>query len=65
MKNVSDKVVEKLKTHFLYSVTFFENLAVYEITWKRFVDRGKSHKAIWRMRIACWIPRLQIHTQVV
>jgi len=23
MKNVSDKVVEKIKTHILYSVTFF------------------------------------------
>jgi len=35
MTVVSDKVVEKFKTHFLWSITFFfEILAVYEIVWK-------------------------------
>ena len=35
MRNVLDKVVEKIKTHVLYSLTFFsENRAVYEIMWK-------------------------------
>jgi len=39
MRNVSDKFVEKIKTHILCSVIFFfENLAVYEITWKSMVD---------------------------
>jgi hypothetical protein len=28
------KVVEKIKTHILCSVTFFENLAVYETMWQ-------------------------------
>ena len=36
------KVVEKIKTHILWSVTFFsENRAVYEIMWKNIVERGR------------------------
>jgi hypothetical protein len=31
MRNVSEKVVEKTKTHVLYSILFFLNRAVYEI----------------------------------
>ena len=31
------KVVEKIKTHVLCLISFFENLAVYEIIW------GKKH----------------------
>ena len=33
------------------------NRAVYEIMWKNTVERGRSQMAIWRMRIACWIPK--------
>ena len=35
MRNVSDKVVEKSKTHILCSTTFFfsENCAIYETMW--------------------------------
>ena len=52
------KVVQKIKTHILCSVTFFfENRAVYEIVWKNFVERGRPQMAIWRMRIACWVPK--------
>jgi len=29
------KVVEKIKTHILCSVFFFENRAVYEIMWEK------------------------------
>ena len=29
------KVVQKIKTHILCSVTFFENRAVHEIMWKK------------------------------
>ena len=25
--------------------------------WKTFVQRGRPHMTIWRMRIACWVPR--------
>jgi hypothetical protein len=34
MKNVSDKVLEKIKTPNLYSITFSENRAFYGIMWK-------------------------------
>ena len=50
------KVVEKIKTHILCSVTIFENLAVYEIIRKNTVEPGKPHMTIWRMRIIYWIP---------
>jgi hypothetical protein len=52
------KFVEKIKTHFLYSVTFFffENCFVYEIMWKNAVE-PEWQMTRWRMRIACWIPK--------
>ena len=50
------KVVEKIKTHFLCSVTLFsENRAVSEIMWKNVVQSDRPQMTIWRMRIACWI----------
>jgi hypothetical protein len=52
------RVVEKIKTHILCSVTFlffFENRAVYEKMWKNNVEPGRSQMTTWRMRIACWM----------
>jgi len=59
MRNFSEKVVEKIKTHILCSVTFFspKNRAVYEIMWKYFVEPGRSLMTIWLMRIAFSIPK--------
>ena len=58
MKNISDKFVEKIKTHFmLNNFFFFEKRAVYEIMWKNTVEFGRTHMTIWRNRIACWIPK--------
>jgi len=51
-----DKVVEKIK-HILYSILFSENRAVYEKMWQNEVERGWLQMTIWRMRIACWIPK--------
>ena len=54
------KVVEKIKTHILCSVTFiffFENRTVYEKMWKNIVKRGRPQMAICYVRIACWIPK--------
>jgi len=42
---------------------FFENRFVYEIRWKNIVEPGRPQKTIRRMRIACWIIRIQAHTQ--
>jgi hypothetical protein len=58
MKDVSDKVVEKVRTHILFSFFFFGNRAAYEIMWKNIVERGKPQKTVWRMRSACWITRV-------
>ena len=54
------KAVEKVKTNFMFNNFFpppFKNHVVYEITWKNIVERGRSQMKIWRMRIACWMPK--------
>jgi hypothetical protein len=44
MRNISDEIVEKIKTHILCSNSFFppENRAVYEIMWKKFRRVGQT-----------------------
>jgi len=51
------KFVEKIKTHILCSITFVENRAFYEITWKNILELDRPRMTIWLMRIACWIPK--------
>ena len=61
------KVVQKIKTHiFLFSNSFFpENRSVYEM-WKHTVQPDRPQIKIWRMRIACWIPKAtKTHSQHV
>jgi len=51
-------VTEKIKKHVLYSSAFSsENRAVCEIMWKNIVEGDRTQVTIWRMRIACWIPK--------
>jgi len=38
-------------------IFFFENCAIYEIAWKNIVERERPYMTIWRMRVACWIPK--------
>jgi hypothetical protein len=65
MRNVSDKIVEKIKTHILFSVTFLKNLAVYEIIW------GKKYCRAWHSTddnngtcaLHAGLLRLKTHTQ--
>jgi len=61
------KVVEKIKTHILCSVTFFlENSTIYEVMWKNTVEWGSPPMTRWCMRIAFWITKsTNTHTQVV
>jgi hypothetical protein len=33
MRNISHKIVQKIKTHILYTISFSENYAVYDIQW--------------------------------
>jgi hypothetical protein len=47
MRNVSDKVVEKIQTHILCSLSFiFRKGASYEITWKNIVEPDRPQMAI-------------------
>jgi len=59
MRNIPDKIVEKIKTNILRSIFifFFENCAIYEVIRKNAVEHGRTQKTIWRMRTACWIPK--------
>jgi hypothetical protein len=52
------RVVEKIKTHILFSLLFSENHSVYEIMWENMVERGRPQLTIWRMRIACYTPKV-------
>jgi hypothetical protein len=49
--------VEKIKTGILWSVTFSEIRALYEILCKNIVEQGRAQITIWHMRIACWITK--------
>jgi len=53
------KVVEKIETHILCSINFSptESRAIWEIMWKNIVRRDRQQMTIWRMRIACWVPK--------
>jgi len=45
---------------------FLENCGVCETKWKNFVERGRPQMTIWRMRIACCIPKAtNIHSENV
>jgi len=59
MKNVKKKKpVEEIKSHILCSVIlFFQNGVVNEITWNNTVQLGRPQMTIWRMRVACCIPK--------
>jgi hypothetical protein len=57
MRNVADNVVEKITTHILSSVTYFENRAVYEIKWENVVEPDRPQMTIWRMRLSHRTPK--------
>ena len=48
-----------MKTLVFCSISpFFENRTIYELMWKNVVQLGRPQMIIWRMRIACWIPKV-------
>jgi len=61
------KVVEKIKSRILFSVTFFfENISVYEVMWKKRVEPERPQMTIWPMRISRWVPKsTNTHSQYV
>jgi hypothetical protein len=57
LANDSGKICRRT-THILRSVTFFlRKLCLFEITRKNMVLTGSLQVIIWRMSIACWLPR--------
>jgi hypothetical protein len=65
MRNVSDKFVEKIKTHFLSAITlFFEIRVVFEIMWKDTVEPGRAQMAIKMAHMHCMLNKNYYrHTQ--
>ena len=59
MRNVSNKIVQKIGTKFCAQRSFisFENRAAYEAIKKKYGRGGQPQMIIWRMRIACYIPK--------
>jgi hypothetical protein len=56
IKMLQTTVVENIKTHIVYSVTFFFlNVTVCEVMWKNIVQPDRPQMTIWCMCIACWI----------
>jgi hypothetical protein len=49
--------VEKIKTHILFSVIFFENCAIYEIKRKNIVEPDRPQMTVWYLHIVCWITK--------
>jgi hypothetical protein len=59
-------VVEEIKTQFRVPHFFFENRAIYEIMRKNMVEPITTQNTIWRMRIACCIPKVtKTHSEYV
>ena len=52
------EVVEKIKTRNLCLTTLFRRRTLYEIMWANIVEQDRPQMTIWRMRIACWIPKV-------
>ena len=53
------EVIEKIKTHILWSVTFFPPRKSCRL-WdnvEKYGRAGRPQMTIWRMRIACWITK--------
>jgi hypothetical protein len=52
------KFVAATNTHILYSIIlFFESRAVYDMMCKNIVEPDISHKTVWRMHFAYWVPK--------
>jgi hypothetical protein len=66
MRNVSDRIYWENKK--IRWIRFFspENLAFHEITWKNTVDPNWQQMTIWRMHIACCVPKVTVtHSEYV
>jgi len=51
-------------TFFMFHKLVFESRAVYMIMWKCVEEPDRPQMTIWRIRIACWMPKAaHTHTQ--
>jgi len=60
MRNVSDKIIEKIKTNFYVWELFFRKPCLSWDTVKRYgtvKPEATDDNVIWRMRVACWITK--------
>jgi len=62
MRDVWTKVVDKVKTHILCSITF-SKIVPYEILWKNTVQQNRPQMTIWPCALHAGYLRLQIHAQ--
>ena len=57
MRNAVNKFVQKIKTHILCLLFFFENCVVCEIIWKNIKKPDRPQMTIWSMSISRWVPK--------
>jgi hypothetical protein len=68
MRNISDRVVEKIKTHILCSIKFFRKSCRLLDNVEKYGRAGQAtdDNIIRRMRVACWITKAtDTHTESV
>jgi len=70
MRNLWDRRYSKTRnTHLLFITVHYlllDNRAVCGKMWKNVAQRGRPQMTIWRIRIACWIPKAtNIHKDCV
>ena len=56
------KLLDKIKTHILYSITYFRKLCLCDVMGENFVESDRPRMTIWRMRIESWIHKGYKHT---
>ena len=57
MRNVSERSYRgNQNTHCVFGI-FCLNRTVYNTMWKNIIEPGRPQMAIWRTRIACWVPK--------
>ena len=46
IKNISEKIVDQMKTHFMFNNFFPQNCVLYEIMWKNMIDEDRPQMTI-------------------
>jgi hypothetical protein len=69
MRNVSDKFAEEIKIYIFCSIIFFPIIVSFMRKCEKNalkLDSLQIKNALWRMRIACWIPKAtKTHSEYV